>query len=106
MKATQVFKDKLKLTAVLTYSFTEDTDPDVRKSFESMIDDLAFSTDTPAPGTRFLSVEYLEDVRNVRADIKNWIKTNETNVGAGSTIAFYYTKPERGYVKARVYTFK
>lgn len=106
MKATQVFKDKLKLTAVLTYSFTEDTDESTRKSFESMIDDLAFSKDTPGTNTRFLSVEYLDDVRNVRADLKNWIKENETNVGAGSTIAFYYTKPERGYVKARVYTFK
>lgn len=106
MKATKFFKDKLKLTAVISYSFTEDTDPETRKSFEKMIEDLSFGKFTPAISTRFLSEEYVEDLKNIKTDLKTWIKSNYATVGAGSTINFYYTKPDSEYVKVRAYTFE
>lgn len=106
MKATKVVKDKLKLTAVLNYKFTDDTDAEVLDSFTAMLKDLCFNDETPEANTRFMSVEYLDDLKNIKEDLKAWIKENFDRVGAGSTITFYYTKPERGYVKARVYTFE
>lgn len=106
MKATKFVKDKLKLSAALSYSFTDDTDPEARKAFEAMLADLCFDKQPREGNMRFLSLEYVDDIKNVRDDIKNWVKENTDKVGAGSTITVYYTKPERPYLKVRVYTFE
>lgn len=107
MNANSYIKDKGKIAMYLTYSFAPGTDPEVEKAFLHMlVEDLCFSHDDVRGQVLTLSDEYTPDVRNVRDNIKRFIKENTPNIGVDSRISFYFTKPDEPSIKVRTYTFK